>query len=115
MFGKTAGKFAEAAADLQDVLGEHQDAVVAGAWLREARTGSMRSWQERWPGSRRRPREARDEWPEAWKALSRKKRLDVSDLVRAAGGIVFRSDANGREWRSCTAPATTTGPSRRAS
>ena len=38
----------------------------------------------------------RDEWPDAWKALSRKKPtlLGVSDLVRAAGGIVFRA---GRE------------------
>lgn len=32
--GKPARRLASAVADLQDVLGEHQDAVVAGAWLR---------------------------------------------------------------------------------
>ena len=34
--GKRARAFAKAIADLQDVLGEHQDAVVAEAWLRDA-------------------------------------------------------------------------------
>lgn len=33
--GKGPKRFAKAVADLQDVLGEHQDAVVAGQWLRE--------------------------------------------------------------------------------
>jgi CHAD domain-containing protein len=33
--GKSAKRFASKVADLQDVLGEHQDAVVAGQWLRE--------------------------------------------------------------------------------
>ena len=32
--GKPARKFAEAAAELQGILGEHNDAVVAGSWLR---------------------------------------------------------------------------------
>jgi CHAD domain-containing protein len=35
VFGKRAEAFAEAAARLQDALGEHQDSVVARAWLRE--------------------------------------------------------------------------------
>lgn len=74
VFGKTARKFAEAAADLQDVLGEHQDAVVAGAWLREARTGEHAFVAGALAGfETQAAREARDEWPEAWKALSRKK------------------------------------------
>ena len=34
--GKPARRFAEAVAGLQTVLGDHQDAVVAEAWLREA-------------------------------------------------------------------------------
>ena len=34
--GKRTRKLAEAVADLQMVLGDHQDAVVAEAWLREA-------------------------------------------------------------------------------
>jgi CHAD domain-containing protein len=32
--GKPARKFADAAAELQGILGEHNDAVVAGSWLR---------------------------------------------------------------------------------
>jgi len=42
VFGKRARSFARLAAELQDVLGEHQDAVVAQAWLREAATGGAR-------------------------------------------------------------------------
>lgn len=33
--GKEATRYAELAAELQGLLGEHQDAVVAGTWLRE--------------------------------------------------------------------------------
>jgi hypothetical protein len=52
---------ARAAARLQDVLGEHQDAVVAERWLRV--------WVQR---SRSAPAAfaARARWPEAWQALS---------------------------------------------
>jgi len=39
--GKRARAFAKAIADLQDVLGEHQDAVVAEEWLREVSSGAM--------------------------------------------------------------------------
>ena len=45
--GKRPERFAKAVAELQDVLGEHQDAVVAGQWLREhvpaRRRGGRRS------------------------------------------------------------------------
>src|SRR5581483_6068124 len=34
--GKRAREFAKVVADVQDVLGEHQDAVVARAWLAKA-------------------------------------------------------------------------------
>ncbi len=34
VFGKTANEFADAIAELQDVLGEHHDAVEAEGWLR---------------------------------------------------------------------------------
>ena len=61
----------------QDVLGEHNDAVVAGAWLRDSVRGA-RSAQasfvagelaglERWAAEA-----ARAEWPKAWKRLSDK-------------------------------------------
>jgi CHAD domain-containing protein len=76
VFGKRARGFAEAAVGLQDVLGEHQDAVVAGAWLREAATGSP---SEAFVAGRLAGIEteaalaARAAWPKTWKALSRKK------------------------------------------
>jgi CHAD domain-containing protein len=39
VFGKSARAFAREAAALQEVLGEHQDAVVGAAWLRAAAQG----------------------------------------------------------------------------
>ena len=75
VFGKRARAFEEAAAGLQDVLGEHQDAVVAGAWLRDAAAtgadgfvaGQLAAIEA---GA---AREARVAWPAAWKALTRKR------------------------------------------
>jgi CHAD domain-containing protein len=75
VFGKRARAFAEAAVDLQDVLGEHQDAVVAGVWLREA----ARSGGDAFVAGELAAIEARDAAasreavPAAWKALSRKR------------------------------------------
>jgi CHAD domain-containing protein len=75
VFGKRARSFAEAAAGLQDVLGEHQDAVVAGAWLREAVAAGADGFVAGQLASleARAAREAREAWPAAWKALSRKR------------------------------------------
>jgi CHAD domain-containing protein len=75
VYGKRARAFAEAAVDLQDVLGEHQDAVVAGAWLREAArsggdafvAGELASVEAQAAAS------SREAAPAAWKALSRKR------------------------------------------
>ena len=76
VFGKKARAFAEAAASLQDVLGDHQDAVVAGAWLRETAAaepelafvaGQLDAFEAL------AAQESRRRWPEAWKTLSRKK------------------------------------------
>lgn len=75
-FGKRAKAFADAASDLQDVLGEHQDSVVAAAWLRDAAeaspshafvAGQLASMEAE------AARAARQTWPKAWKALSRKR------------------------------------------
>ena len=76
VLGKRARAVAEAAADLQDVLGEHHDAVVAERWLREwARKGRSvggafaageLAGLERAAAAR-----ARRRWRKAWKALSR--------------------------------------------
>ncbi|HMG26365.1 MAG TPA: CYTH and CHAD domain-containing protein [Acidimicrobiia bacterium] len=75
--GKRARAFAKAIADLQDVLGEHQDAVVAEAWLREVASaaigrevfvaGQLASL-ERLEIDR-----TRKAWGEVWQAASKKK------------------------------------------
>jgi CHAD domain-containing protein len=75
VFGKRAKAFAEAAVELQDVLGEHQDAVVAGGWLREAAdsggdafvAGQLAAAEAQAAAS------SREAVPAAWKELSRKR------------------------------------------
>jgi CHAD domain-containing protein len=74
--GPAAGRFAAAVADLQTILGDHQDTVVAESWLRDAAaatpTGCMAAGQlialER---SRR--SELRAQWPASWRTASSKK------------------------------------------
>jgi CHAD domain-containing protein len=80
VFGKRASRFAAAAEDLQEVLGDHQDSVVATAWLAEqsaqtddpaaAFTAGRVAQLE--ASERRRTRYA---WPKAWKRLKRKERF----------------------------------------
>lgn len=75
-FGKDAKRFASAAAALQDVLGQHQDSVVANAFLREA---GARSIAEAFVAGElamleaHARREARAAWPEAWEALDHRR------------------------------------------
>ncbi|HEY3670856.1 MAG TPA: CYTH and CHAD domain-containing protein [Acidimicrobiia bacterium] len=71
--GQGAKQFASAVAGLQEVLGEHQDAVVAGEWLRAhvptgehaARAafvaGQLAAWEDAAAQA------SREEWPAAWK------------------------------------------------
>jgi CHAD domain-containing protein len=75
--GKRAREFAKAVANVQDVLGEHQDAVVAREWLgkaaadapsREAYAAGMLSGIELGAAAT-----ARDEFPAAWHAAARKR------------------------------------------
>ena len=75
VFGKRARAFAEAAAAVQDVLGEHQDAVVAGAWLREAAVSGSDAFVagELATIEAQAAARARERWAPAWKALSRKR------------------------------------------
>ncbi len=77
VIGKPARRFADAVAELQTVLGDHQDAVVAESWLREAATtsdipklvtGELIALQ------RVEAAACRQAWREAWKR-ARKKRL----------------------------------------
>ena len=75
--GKPARRFAKAVTGVQDVLGEHQDAVVAEAWLRRALAqaspaetfvlGQLAAME------RRRGEEARRAWPDAWREAGRKR------------------------------------------
>ena len=76
VFGKPARRFARAATALQNVLGQHQDAVVARAWLRRAAAttpaaafvaGELAALEAS------AARSARSKWPAAWRSLSRKK------------------------------------------
>jgi CHAD domain-containing protein len=78
-FGKRAEAFAEAAAELQGVLGDHHDAVMTAAWLRVAAAepdtppevafvaGEMTAIE------RRAARKIRGTWLRAWEAIDRPK------------------------------------------
>ncbi|HEX6510854.1 MAG TPA: CYTH and CHAD domain-containing protein [Chloroflexota bacterium] len=76
--GRAAGTFAAACRQIQDVLGEHQDAVVAQGWLREAavRASSSEAYASgELAGEEQRAASlARAAWPKAWKRLDRKAR-----------------------------------------
>ena len=75
VFGKQARRFAEAAVALQDVLGEHQDAVVAGGWLREAARSGGNAFVagELAAVEAQAAAASREAVPAAWKDLSRKR------------------------------------------
>ncbi len=75
LMGKSARSFAEAAARLQIVLGEHNDAVVAAAWLRtwaaDHRSGDAAFAAGMLAGIERVAAiEARAHWRKAWKLLA---------------------------------------------
>ena len=77
-FGKPARAFGRAMTELQDVLGEHQDAVIATEWLRAAAAhvadeeigfaaGQLAGLEHTEALA------ARAEWPAAWKGASRRR------------------------------------------
>ncbi len=71
--GREAGRTARAAEELQTVLGEHHDAVVAEAWLHGRARGAP--WKVAYSAGRmaaeqsRRQVELRGEWRSAWRSL----------------------------------------------
>jgi CHAD domain-containing protein len=71
--GPDAAGFARAAAKLQTVLGEHQDAVTAQAWLRSVRVTGHKAFVagELIALERIAADDARKKWPKVWKALDR--------------------------------------------
>ncbi|HVL03165.1 MAG TPA: CYTH and CHAD domain-containing protein [Acidimicrobiales bacterium] len=75
--GKPARRLASAVADLQEVLGEHQDAVVAEAWLRTAvpelspREALVAG--QLVAGQRAVAETTHRAWPDAWKRANRAK------------------------------------------
>lgn len=76
--GKPARRFARAVAGLQDVLGEHQDAVVAATWLRSVAADASRPEDAFVAGVltgmiRVVEHETRDAWPAAWKEARRRR------------------------------------------
>src|SRR5262249_57715671 len=71
--GKGPKAFAKAIAELQDELGEHQDAVVAGAWLREQRDGLSFVAGELASAELGAARVAREQWTAIWERARRKK------------------------------------------
>ena len=77
VIGKPARTFAAAVEEIQGVLGEHQDAVVAEAWLREAatRAGAAQALVagELITVEREEALLQRDAWQAAWKQASKKK------------------------------------------
>jgi CHAD domain-containing protein len=80
VFGKRVSRFASAAEALQEVLGEHQDAVVAMAWLAdrgiEAEDPAVAFTAGRLAELESASRDrARRRWPKAWKRLERSKRF----------------------------------------
>ena len=79
-FGKAAARLAEAAADVQGLLGDHQDAVVAEDTARaflaahpDAPPPTVFALGLLAGLSRERRRELEAEWPDVWDDLSRKK------------------------------------------
>ena len=77
VFGKPAGTFADAVADIQSVLGDHQDAVVGEAWLRQAAGASRRDVAlvagMLIAAERAAAATTRDRWRSVWEAADRKK------------------------------------------
>jgi inorganic triphosphatase YgiF len=72
--GKTVPLFAEAAAALQDVLGNHQDSATAQRWLRGAGSGSRAFVAGELCALEREVAAAdRAQWPKVWKKLDRKR------------------------------------------
>ena len=103
--GADAEELADRLSDLQDVLGELQDAVVAESWLRGAAEGARRD-EAMIIGvliglQRAQAADRRSSWNAVWKKAKAQEAHRVDQVVvRAAGGVVWR-----RRRRRARAPA----------
>jgi CHAD domain-containing protein len=80
-FGKRARAFARALTDLQDLLGDHQDAVIAAEWLRQAAAKTHDEAVGFAAGllaglEHQDAHAARARWRDAWKLASRRRLHD---------------------------------------
>jgi CHAD domain-containing protein len=77
VIGRPAERFADATADLQEVLGDHHDAVVGEDWLRQAAASARRDVALvaglLIAAERASAASSRDGWRPVWKALNRKR------------------------------------------
>jgi CHAD domain-containing protein len=75
--GSDARRLAEAVENIQEVLGDHHDAVVAEAWLRltasDADATQALALGELIAAERVEAADSREAWPKAWKKANRKK------------------------------------------
>jgi CHAD domain-containing protein len=77
--GKPAERFAKVVAELQDVLGDHHDAVTAEAWLREAGAAGTAANEavfvsgELVTVERNEQESLRNAWPSVWSRLSKRR------------------------------------------
>jgi CHAD domain-containing protein len=73
--GDDATAFARGAAKVQTILGEHQDAVTAQAWLRSTRVSGRKAFVagELIALERIAAEDARTRWPKVWDSLDRKR------------------------------------------
>ena len=81
--GEEAEEFAMQLSELQDVLGEHQDAVVAGAWLRRREVSQSLAAGELIGLEVARATAAAEGWREIWEAVARPELTDW--MTRTAG------------------------------
>jgi CHAD domain-containing protein len=75
--GEAGERFVDASKKLQDVLGEHQDSVVAQEWIAawaSSRPEAESPAAELIDGERKRRKRARRKWPRAWEKLARRAR-----------------------------------------
>ena len=76
VYGPQARRFAASVAAVQDILGDHQDTVVAEAWLRNAGAGvspACIAAGELIAAERLERARLRSRWPKVWKRASAKK------------------------------------------